>query len=108
MSSGTSKRYPPELGERAVRMVAWIRHEHRLEWAAIESVVGKLGIGGAQTLHNWIGKSHVDSGQRAGVITDAAAELRKVRAENRELKRANEMLKSASVLFAAELDRPHR
>ena len=105
MPSGTSKRYPPELRERAVRMVAEIRHEHGSEWAAIESVAGKLGIGSAQTLHNWIRKAQVDSGQRAGVSTDAAAELRKLRAENRELKRANDILKSASVFFAAELDR---
>ena len=52
MSSGTSKRYPPELRERAVRMVAEIRHEHGSEWAAIESVAGKLGIGSAQTLNH--------------------------------------------------------
>jgi transposase len=108
MSSGTSKRYPPELRERAVRMVAEIRHEHRSEWAAIESVAGKLGMGSAHTLHNWIRKSHVDSGQRAGVMTDAAAELRKVRAENRELQRANEILKSASTFSAAELDGQRR
>ncbi|SDC56945.1 transposase [Rhodococcus tukisamuensis] len=108
MSSGTSKRYPPELRERAVRMVAEIRPEHSSQWAAIESVAAKLGIGAAQTLHNWIRKAQVDSGQRAGVTTDAADELRKLRAENRELKRANEILKSASTFFAAELDRQRK
>lgn len=89
-------------------MVAEIRHEHSSEWAAIESVAGKLGIGTPQTLHNWIRKAQIDSGQRAGVSTDAAAELRKLRAENRELKRANEILKSASTFFAAELDRQRK
>ncbi|MCU1696826.1 MAG: transposase, partial [Mycobacterium sp.] len=86
-------------------MVAEVRHEHASEWAAIESVAGKLGIGTAQTLHNWIRKAQVDSGQRFGVASEVAAEVRKLRAENRELKRANEILKSASTFFAAELDR---
>jgi transposase len=88
--SGTSKRYPPELRERAVRMVAECRHEHSSEWASIESVAAKLGIGSAQTLHSWVRREQVDSGRRAGVTSDMAAEVRKLRAENRELKRANE------------------
>jgi transposase len=89
-------------------MVAEVRHEHASEWAAIESVAGKLGIGTAQTLHNWIRKAQVDSGQRSGVTSEMAAEVRKLRAENRELKRANEILKSASTFFAAELDRHNK
>jgi transposase len=105
MSSASSKRYPPELRERAVRMVAECRHEHGSEWAAIESVAGKLGIGTAQTLHNWVRRAQIDAGQRGGVSSDAAAELKRLRSENKELKRANEILKSASVFFAAELDR---
>ena len=86
-------------------MVAECRHEDGLEWAAIESVAAKLGIGTAQTLHNWVRRSQIDAGQRGGVSSDAAAELKRLRAENKELKRANEILKSASVFFAAELDR---
>lgn len=105
MSSGSQKRYPPELRERAVRMVAEVQHEHTSEWAAIESVAGKLGIGTAQTLHNWIRKAQTDTGQRPGVTSEMAAEMRKLRTENRELQRANEILKSGSVFFAAELDR---
>ncbi|MBP1158237.1 MULTISPECIES: transposase [unclassified Rhodococcus (in: high G+C Gram-positive bacteria)] len=58
-------------------MAAEIRHEHGSEWAAIESVAGKFGIGSAQTFHNWIRKAQADSGQRAGVTSAAAAELRK-------------------------------
>ena len=108
MSGSTANRYPPELRERAVRMVAEIQHEHTSEWAAIESVAGKLGIGTAQTLHNWIRKAQTDTGQRPGVTSEMAAEMRKLRAENRELKRANEILKSASVFFAAELDRNNK
>jgi transposase len=103
--SGVSKRYPPELRERAVRMVAESRHEHSSEWATIESVVAKLGIGSAQTLHSWVRREQVDSGRRAGVTSDMAAEVRKLRAENKELERANEILKSAWVFFAAALDR---
>jgi transposase len=105
MSSSSSKRYPPELRERAVRMVAECRHEHASEWATIESVATKLGIGTAQTLSNWVRRAEVVAGGRGAVSAEATAELKKLRAENRELRRANEILKSASVFFAAELDR---
>ncbi len=105
MSSASSRRYPPELRERAVRMVGECRHEHSSEWATIESVAAKLGIGTAQTLHSWVRRAQVDAGQRGGITSDAAAELKRLRAENKELKRTNEILKSASVFFAAELDR---
>jgi transposase len=57
------------------------------------------------TLHAWVRRDQIDSGRRAGVTSDMAAEVRKLRAENKELKRANEILKSASVFFAAALDR---
>lgn len=86
-------------------MVAEVRSEYGSEWSAIESVAAKLGIGSGQTLHNWIRKSQVDAGQRPGVTTEASEELRKLRAENRELKRANEILQAASTFFAAALDR---
>ncbi len=100
--------YPPELRERAVRLVGEVRAEHSSEWAAVESVAMKLGIGSAQTLHNWVRKAQVDAGVRVGVTSDESAENRKLRAENRELRRANEILKAASIFFAAELDRPQR
>ncbi|SDO68509.1 transposase [Nakamurella panacisegetis] len=103
--ASTSKRYPAELKDRAVRMVAEIRSDHGSEWAAVESVAAKLGIGTAQTVQNWVRRAEVDAGKRPGVSSEAAEELRKLRAENRELKRANEILKSASTFFAAELDR---
>ena len=91
-----------------MRMVAEIRSEHGSEWAAVESVAEKLGIGTAQTVQNWVRRAEVDAGKRPGVSSEAAEELRKLRAENRELKRANEILKSASTFFAAELDRRQR
>ena len=103
--ASTSKRYPAELKDRAVRMVAEIRSEHGSEWAAVESVAQKLGIGTAQTVQNWVRRAQVDAGQRSGVSSETAEELRKLRSENRELQRANEILKSASTFFAAELDR---
>ncbi|WP_258557983.1 IS3 family transposase [Rhodococcus sp. AG1013] len=91
-----SRKYPAELRERAVRMVAEVRGEYSSEWAAIESVADKLGIGSAQTLLNWVRRDQVDAGKRPGVTSEMAEELRKLRAENRELKRANDILKSAS------------
>lgn len=106
--SSSPKRYPPELRERAVRMVAEVRDEYKSEWSAIESVADKLGIGSAETLRAWIRKGQIDTGQRPGVTTDQAEELRRLRAENRELKRANEILKSASIFFAASLDRHNK
>ncbi|MFV8171716.1 IS3 family transposase [Mycolicibacterium peregrinum] len=91
-----SRKYPAELRERAVRMVAEVRDQYSSEWAAIESVATKLGIGTPQTLLTWVRRDQIDSGIRPGVTSDMAEELRKLRAENRELKRANDILKSAS------------
>lgn len=104
-SSGS---YPKEMQERAVRLVGEVRAEHTSEWAAMESVAQKLGIGSTQTIHNWVRRAEIDAGTRPGTPSVESAELRKLRAENRELRRANEILKAASAFFAAELDRPQR
>ncbi len=72
----------------------------------MEAVAKKLAIGSAETLRKWSRQAQVDSGARAGVTSEESADLRKLRAENRELRRANEILKAASAFFAAELDRP--
>jgi transposase len=106
--AGMSHRYPQELRERAVRLVAESREEYESEWAAIESVATKLGIGSSETLPKWVRRAEVDAGQRPGVASQDSAEMRRLRAENRELRRANEILKAAAGFFAAELDRPQR
>lgn len=79
----------------------------RREWAAIESVAAKLGIGSAQTLLNWVRRDQVDAGKRPGVTSEMAEELRRLRVGNRELERANDILKSTSTFFAAEFV-PHK
>jgi transposase len=88
--------YPAELRQRAMRMVAEVRPNYESDWAAITAVAQKLGIGTAETLRKWVRQAQVDTGQRAGVSTDESAELKRLRRENAELRRANEILKSAS------------
>ena len=107
MAGSTSKRYPPELRERAVQMVAEIAGDHESGWAAMNEVARLLGIGTAETVRKWVRRSEVDAGQRPGATTPESAELKRLRRENAELKRANGILKAASTFFAAELDRPH-
>ncbi len=103
-----SRRYPPELRERAVRMVAEIRGDHESEWAAMAQVADLLGVGSAETVRKWCRQAEVDRGPRAGVTTEEAAEVRRLKRENAELRRANAILKAASAFFAAELDRPEK
>jgi transposase len=100
------KQYPRELRERAVRLVAEHRGEHETEYAAIRSIAAKLGIATPETLRQWIRKAQVDAGERPGVTSEESAEIRRLKRENAELRRANEILKAASAFFAAELDRP--
>ena len=104
--SRRSSNYRKELRDRAVRLVEEVRAGHASEWAAMESVASNLGIGSVQTIHNWVRKAQVGAGTRSGTATEESAELRRLRLENRELRRANEILKAASAFFAAELDRP--
>jgi transposase len=103
-----SSNYPPELRERAIRMVAEVRPDYPSDWPAIVAVAAKLGIGSAETLRKWVRQAEVDAGQRPGVTSEDSAEIRRLKRENAELRRANEILKAASVFFAAELDRPHQ
>lgn len=107
MSGSTSKRYPAELRERAVRMVSELRSDYDSEWAAMSKVAELLGVGTVETVRKWCRQAEVDGGLRPGVTTEESAELRRLKRENAELKRANAILKSASAFFAAELDRPH-
>ncbi len=72
------------------------------------SIAAKLGIGSTETVRKWVRRAQIDGGDRPGVTSEESAELRRLRAENRELRRANEILKAAAGFFAAELDRPQR
>ena len=100
-----SKRYAPEVQERAVRLLREHQAEYESEWAAMQSVAAKMGCT-AETLRKWVRRTERDEGKRPGLTTAEAEELKQLRRENRELKRANEILKTASAFFAqAELDR---
>jgi transposase len=98
-------KYSPEVRERAVRMVREHQSEHESQWGAIRSMAEKLGCT-AETLRRWVRQSERDSGVRPGLTTDERLRLKDLERENRELKRANEILRKASAYFAqAELDR---
>ena len=100
-----SPKFSPEMRERAVRMVQEHRSEHPSLWAAIESIAAKVGCV-PQTLHTWVKQHEIDAGQRDGVSTAEAQRIKDLERENRELRKANEILKLASAFFAqAELDR---
>ena len=103
--SKKSNRFSPEVHERAVRMVQEHRGEYPSQWAAIESIALKIGCA-PQTLHEWVRKHEVDAGERPGVTTDERERIKALERENKELRRANVILKLASAFFAsAELDR---
>lgn len=97
------RRYPPELRERAIRLVREHRNEHPSESAAIQSIAGKLGIT-PETLRLWVRRDEVDQGRRPGVTSAERERIRELEREVRELRRANEILKAASAFFARELD----
>ena len=101
-------KYPQELRQRAVRLVVESKGEYPSEFEAIRSIAGKLGVGSPETLRKWVRRAEIDGGQRPGKSSDEIAEIRELKKENAELRRANEILKSASAFFAAELDRPPR
>jgi transposase len=101
-------RYSPEIRERAVRMVFEHQAEYDSQWAALNSIAGKIGCT-AETLRKWVRRAERDQGLREGLTTSDRERLKALERENRELKRANEILRTASAFFAqAELDRKLR
>jgi transposase len=104
-SMNTSKRYSPELRERAVRLVFEHEAQHESQWAAIASIASKVGCT-TETLRRWVRQAERNQGRRAGLTSTERDRLKELERENRELKRANEILRKASAFFAqAELDR---
>lgn len=97
--------FPPEFRQRALRLLEEALPEHETEYAAIAHVSRKLGVA-TETLRKWKRRAEVDSGVRPGVTSDELAEIKRLWRENAELRRANEILRTASAFFAAELDRP--
>jgi transposase len=96
--------YPAEMRERAVRMVFEHQGDYPSQWKAIESIAAKLQIH-HETLRLWVRRAETDRGERPGLSTDERARMRDLERENKELRRANEILKAAAVFFGAELDR---
>lgn len=105
---GRPSRFSPEVRERAVRMVLEHEQEYDTQWAAICSIAAKIGCS-AETLRTWVRRTETDQGRRPGMTSSERERLRQLERENRELRRANEILRKASAWFAqAELDRPRR
>ncbi|KKW68033.1 transposase [Lampropedia cohaerens] len=103
--SKKSNQFSPEVRERAVRMVLEHRGESPSLWAAIDSIAPKVGCV-PKTLHTWVKRQEIDGGVRKGVTTSELQRLKELERENKELRKANEILKLASAFFAqAELDR---
>ena len=100
----SQKRYPPEIRERAVRMVKELRQQDPNDTGVLSRVARQLGVG-TESLRTWVKQGEVDSGARAGVTTSEHNELVELRKEVKELRRANDILQAAASVFGAELDR---
>ncbi len=108
MTKQTSKRFSPEVRERAVRMVLEHQGEHASQMAAIGSIAAKIGCSG-ETLRNWVRQAERDQGLRNGTTIEERDRIKSLEREVRELRQANEILRKASAYFAqAELDRPFK
>jgi transposase len=105
-SSAGTGRYPEEIRRQAVDLFNSSLPEHKTRQATAKRVAGLLGVKCFDTVLTWARQAEIDSGTRAGITTEASEEIRRLRRENAELKRADAILRAASVFFAAELDRP--
>ncbi len=103
----TARRYSPEEKARAVRLVRQLRKELGTTHGTVQRVAGQIGCG-VESLRTWVKQADIDEGVEPGVTTAEARRIRELEQENRELRRANDLLKRASAFFAAELDRPSR
>ena len=99
-----TRRYPPEIRERAVKLVFEHEHEYPSQWKAICSIAEKSDIN-RETLRQWVRRAETDTGRRPGLTTDERQRMKDLERENKELRRANDILKSAAAFFGAELDR---
>ncbi len=99
------RKYPDELRERAVRLVIDAKKDPATRPAATRRIGEQLGIN-PETLRGWVTQAEIDGGARPGTTTSDAARIVELERENRELRRSNAILRSASAFFAAELDRP--
>ena len=102
-SHPSQRRYPPEIRERAVRMVREALRESDRSHGVVTRVAGQLGLG-SETLRKWVKQAEVDDGERPGVTSEEHQRITELERENRELRRANEILKAAASFFARELD----
>lgn len=100
-----NRRYPPEVRERAVALVLEHQGEHRSQWAAMQSIASKFGMS-AETLRSWVRQAERDRGLKPGPTSEELTRIKELERENKELRRANEILKAASAFFARELDPP--
>jgi transposase len=105
--ASTSRRYTGEQKDQAVRLVRKLRAETGERHGAVKRVADQLGYG-VESVRSWVNQADIDEGVRAGTTSEDAARIKKLEQENRELRRANEILKRASAFFAAELDRPQK
>ena len=103
----TQKRYPPELKERAVRMVFDHAPEYESQWAAMRSISEKFGMS-AENLRKYVRQGETDEGRRGGLTSEERVRLKELDREVRELRRTNEILKAAAAFFGAELDRKQK
>ena len=103
----TRTRYPSELKDRAVRMVLDLQRTDPRDKNVISRVARQLGVG-SESLRLWVKRAEIDAGRRPGLTTEELAELTRLRKENFELRRANDILQAAASFFGAELDRRHQ